>query len=297
MKKICRAWQERNFFLKVICWSLAAGVLFILLICPFLQNSFVFKRLKQNLSAKLCKSVPLPSDFGKNGYQGKAFIYVMGGSQSELTDRFQTAAELYRYLKPIEILILNVPGITRYEPSLHRNLTNSEWASKELIGLGIGKMSIHFISCTSTFFGTFSEAKCVSDCAFNGSYRDLIVVSSPYHTMRAWLSFDRFLQRSGVRCYIYPSKKDTNLKYLIIEGAKLFIYKYLLIPIDFRSLKSMRAGCLLEGGRNLGALIGSLGYKYASVCRDRLRRNSGDLSVVACGADHLADSLDLNPER
>ena len=233
MKKIHRAWQERKFILKVMCWSLAAAVISVFFFCSFLQNSFAFSSLKRNISAKLCKGVPLPSNFAKSAYPGKAFIYVMGGSQSELTDRFQTAAELYRRLKPIEILILNVPGITRYEPSLHRNLTNYEWASKELIGLGISKISIRSICCKSGFFGTFSEAKCVSDLAFKGGYRDLIVVSSPYHTMRAWLAFDRFLERSGVRCYIYPSKKDTDLKHLVIEGAKLLIYKYLLIPIDF----------------------------------------------------------------
>jgi DUF218 domain len=233
VKKYYRSWHERNFIFKVMCWSLAAGIPLAFFFFSFLQDSFAYSRLERKILSHLCKRTPLPTSFAENADQGRAVIYVMGGAQTELSDRFQTAAGLYRRLKPLEILILNIPGITRYEPSLHRNLTNYEWATMKLTGLGIDKASIHPISCSRRFFGTFSEAKCVSSLAFKGGYRDVVVVTSPYHTMRAWLAFDRFLRGSGMRLYIYPSKKVANLKYLVVEEVKLFFYKYLLIPIYF----------------------------------------------------------------
>jgi uncharacterized SAM-binding protein YcdF (DUF218 family) len=160
-------------------------------------------------------------------------IYVMGGSQKSLKYRFKTAADLYHLGLCNRILIPSRQGITQYNPSLSRNLTNNEWAMNKLMELGVKKEDIELVGLKKGYFGTFTEARSISDIVSQRGYKNLILVTSLHHTMRTWLSFSEFLKDKGITIYIYASNDCIELHNLILEYFKLIIYKDLILPISF----------------------------------------------------------------
>jgi uncharacterized SAM-binding protein YcdF (DUF218 family) len=102
-----------------------------------------------------------------------------------------------------------------------------------LEGLGVPRSAI----ITSDVFvgSTIEEAKVIKDLAQKRGYRSLIVVTSPYHTRRTWLTFERVLEKEDVEIIMTPSrhtnfrpddwwKKRLYLKSVIIEYQKLLYY-------------------------------------------------------------------------
>ena len=82
---------------------------------------------------------------------------------------------------------------------------------------------------------TFEEAKVVKDYVQGQGYRSIIVVTSPYHTRRTWLTFKKLFEKDGVKIMMMPShysgfrpddwwKTNTGIKELIIEYQKLIYY-------------------------------------------------------------------------
>jgi len=89
-------------------------------------------------------------------------------------------------------------------------LINGEWAIDRLVDLGVRKAEIEPVSLEGGFWGTFAEAKGISALVNTRSYRGVILVTSPYHTMKAWLTFSRFLRPHDIELYINPSNDDTR---------------------------------------------------------------------------------------
>ncbi|MBW1720052.1 MAG: hypothetical protein JRJ43_10940 [Deltaproteobacteria bacterium] len=86
-------------------------------------------------------------------------IYVLGGSQTNLELKYKTASELYHKGICKRIWILSRPGITEYNVSLGRNLTNNEWSILKLTEFGVPEECIEPIKINEGFFGTFTEAQ------------------------------------------------------------------------------------------------------------------------------------------
>ena len=221
--------------------SLLRYLLFLaLVLAAWLFISFEFfpghGALQSWLIENLVSVKPLPCDFTKVHTHLKTIIYVLGGSQESLKYRFKAASELYGKYTICRIAILDRPGITEYDPLLKRNLTNNEWSIEKLEGFSVKKKDIEFITLPSGYFGTLTEAWGVSQEVTNKGYDVLILVSSPYHTMRIRESFSRFLSNKGIDMYIYASEDQTNLIGLLEEYSKLMFYKSILLQIYGRLL-------------------------------------------------------------
>ena len=159
-------------------------------------------------------------------------IYVLGGSQNSLELKFKRASELYHQGICKKILILHRPGITEYSRLLKRNLTNDEWAILRLEELGIPKEYVEPISIKKEFFGTFAEAKGVSRLTKKRSYKNMVLISTPYHTRRVKISFENFLRNQELTLYVQGSDNGVFLRHLLVEFIKLKIYEYFLLSSD-----------------------------------------------------------------
>ena len=156
-------------------------------------------------------------------------IYVLGGNQGSLKFKFNRVATLYNDGICKRVLILSRPGITEYSSMLGRNLTNDEWAIWKLEELGVPKNSIEPISIEKGFFGTFREAKGISRLIKKRGYKSIILISSPYHTHRVKITFEKFLKEHNVAFYVQSSGERASLRQLITEYIKLKIYQYMLV--------------------------------------------------------------------
>ena len=156
-------------------------------------------------------------------------IYVLGGSPSSLEFKFNRTATLYNEVRCKKILILSRPGKTEFSSLLGRNLTNDEWAILKLEELGIPKKSIDTIRIKEEFFGTLTEAKCISRLIKKRGYKHVVLVSSPYHTHRVKISFKKFLKDNNATFYVQGSGERFSFRQLLIEFVKFKIYKYFLV--------------------------------------------------------------------
>lgn len=195
----------------------AAGLL-------LLGSSGVFRSsLKDYLSNRLIACDTLkPGDFVD-------IVYILGGSQKSLKLKFKTAADFYHKGVCKKILFLSQAGVTEYSSLLQRNLTNNEWASLNLVNLGIPKKNIKPIDLKEGFFGTYSEAKGISTLLKEKKYKSILLISAPYHTQRVKNSFNSFLQDQDVSVYVQGSGEKLFLRHFIVEFIKLKVYQYLLV--------------------------------------------------------------------
>ena len=159
-------------------------------------------------------------------------IYVFGGNQKSLVPRFEKASALYHQGVAGKIHILSRPGITEFSPELGRNLTNDEWAVREMEILKVKRGDIVPVFVDPLYFGTLSEAKRISDMVCKKGYKRLILVSSMHHTRRTYNTFNSFISNRPLsRLYIYGAGDSTGLKDLLSEYIKLFFYENAVLPI------------------------------------------------------------------
>ena len=187
-------------------------------------------KLLASIEGKLMLEKPLPEGVSENKFKIRPLIYVLGGNQDSMVKRFRKAASLYHKGFSKNILILSRPGITEFSPELGRNMTNNEWAIKELEKLNVRKEDIEPVSVQKNGFGTLSEAKYLSGIVRKKGSNRLILVTSDYHTRRALHSFLRYQTDNSVELYIYGSKDQIDFRSLFLEYIKLFIYDHFPIP-------------------------------------------------------------------
>jgi uncharacterized SAM-binding protein YcdF (DUF218 family) len=107
-----------------------------------------------------------------------------------------------------------------------------------LEGLGIPRSA--FLTSDRQAKSTFEEANLVKDVVMKSGYSSIIVITTPYHSRRAWLTFRKVFEENDVRLLMLPSpysdfnpadwwKKRRYLREVIIEYQKLIYYtlKYL----------------------------------------------------------------------
>jgi hypothetical protein len=224
--------HKRIFYLIVI------GMVFLFSIAKFAneemdskgKHSTMYNKLLDSMKNKLVIEKPMPSALSERRSGTTTLIYVLGGNQDSLMHRFRKASSLYHQGLSRKILILNRPGITEYSPELGRNLTNNEWAIRELEELNVKKEDIEPVSVQKWFFGTLSEARDLSDIAREKGCNRLILVSSAYHTRRVFTTFSKIGSNRSLEYYIYGSDDVTGLQGLLSEYGKLFLYDNFAIP-------------------------------------------------------------------
>ena len=156
-------------------------------------------------------------------------VYVLGGSQTSLEEKFKTVAKYYHNGICKRILILSRPGITEYSSLLGRNLTNNEWATLKLKESGVSEKNVETVDIEQGFFGTLTEAKYISWLAKKRGYRSLMLITAPYHTKRVKVSFTSMLDDTEISLYVRGSAESASLSALVGEFIKLKTYEYFLI--------------------------------------------------------------------
>jgi len=185
----------------------------------------IYNKLLYTLKKKLVMEIPLPTGIYNQGIKKSMAIYVLGGDQGSLTSRFQKAASLYHQGFSKNILILSRTGITEFSRKLGRNLTNNEWAIRELERLNVKKEDIEPVFVKKTLLGTMSEANDLSNIVNKKGLNGVILVTSDYHTRRVFTAFSRYASNRNIELYVYGSNDTADLQILLSEYIKLLFYK------------------------------------------------------------------------
>jgi len=104
---------------------------------------------------------------------------------------------------------------------------------RALEGLGVPRSAI--IACDSFVESTFEEADAVREVVLEKGYGSLIIVTSPTHTRRSWLTFQKVFEEDDVKVQLVPSrysefrsddwwKTRRYLKEVLLEYQKLLYY-------------------------------------------------------------------------
>ena len=223
---------------KYLIYGIVLIVLFSIVIVNF-RNDFIcvnldylyiqYDKYLDSIAGKLILEKPLPESISEKELKIKPMIYVLGGNQDSLVNRFRKAASLYHKGFSKKILILSRPGITEFSPELGRNLTNNEWAIRELERLNVKKEDIEPVSVQKKGFGTLSEAKDLSDIARKKGCNRLILVTSDYHTKRVLHTFLKYGSDNSFELYIYGSEGKKDFIVLLSEYMKLLMYEHFAI--------------------------------------------------------------------
>lgn len=170
MPKRCKRWQ--------VVLSAGIGILLVLyLLSPY-------------LAAWLVVSEPLrPADA----------IVVLGGSY----ERALHGYELYRDGYAPRLV---VSGARLHDFTLNgRPFTEANFSKVFLQGLGVPAQAIILLEFTGT---TYAEARAVARLSREQPWKRLILVSSPYHTRRANLTFLKQLRGTGIDLIVRPARQS-----------------------------------------------------------------------------------------
>ncbi|PWB65697.1 MAG: hypothetical protein C3F14_05190 [Deltaproteobacteria bacterium] len=223
-----RTGRVKRLFLYAAVLILLLGVALVLFERrgPVFDSNFPPHRtcVTDFLARRLVAEKPVPAGPHGTEWESTTLIYVLGGNQESLTARFRKAASLYHEGLARRILILERPGITEYSPELGRNLTNDEWAVRELERLKVRKKDVEAVSVRPSLFGTWSEARDVIGFAGRNGCKRLILVSSTHHTKRVLGTFSRFTRNASPELYVYGAEDSAGPGVLLKEYIKLVLY-------------------------------------------------------------------------
>ena len=182
----------------------------------FLTRELVYEKIFLITSGNTCKD--------------RTIIYVLGGGQDSLRTRFRKASVLYHKGLCNKILFLSRTGTTEFYSYIGRNLTNDEWSIRELERFQVRKEDIEVVRIPKEIFGTASEAKNLSEIVGGKDFNRLILVTSSYHTKRAFTAFSHFATDRHLELFIYGSEDNAGLRVLLQEYTKLFLYEKIVLP-------------------------------------------------------------------
>jgi len=227
--------RSRILFLLALALLLSGGVA-AQRVAPFDEIDRMVRvfddRLKSYLMKGLVFEHHLPRDNGGRLPDTSSVVYILGGRQESMMYNCKTVGTLYAEGATRNVLVLHRPGITEYNPSLGRNLTNDEWAPVKLKDDGVAAGNVEFIPVPNAFFDTFAEAKVISSLARSRRVKCLVLVSSTHHTKRVWLSFSHFNTDNAFEFYTYGSEERAGILELLMENLKLRMYRYFVLPVD-----------------------------------------------------------------
>jgi uncharacterized SAM-binding protein YcdF (DUF218 family) len=127
--------------------------------------------------------------------QPEAMIVLSGSSQ--YVERCRKAAELYRERKISLIYLTNDGELSGWSVTDQRNVPFLELERRELVANGVLHDSIRVLD--GTVKGTDDEAKAMANEAKAQGLKSVLIVTSPYHTRRAYRAFERMFVETGIQ--------------------------------------------------------------------------------------------------
>jgi len=153
--------------------------------------------------------------------QESSAIFLLAGNYKE---RAIAAATLYNDGYAPLIVLTNDGVFSRWSKKEHRNLYNIEWAEEELVGLGVPRNAIKKLSFYKN--GTYYDALATKEYVFKMDFKNVILVTSDYHTRRSLWTFQHVLRKYPVEIYVFPAKATlVGKKDIALEYAKLVYYR------------------------------------------------------------------------
>lgn len=155
-------------------------------------------------------------------------VYILGGGQQSLEDKYRMLAALYGENRCEHIMILSRRGTTEYSPDLGRNLTHDEWSLMRLAKLGVPRQAVQPVEVERGIFGTLSEARRIAEKAQQERWKNILLITSPHHTRRTRASFSCLLNGSA-NIWVIASRHEAGLPELVSEFLKMKIYQFWLL--------------------------------------------------------------------
>jgi uncharacterized SAM-binding protein YcdF (DUF218 family) len=124
-----------------------------------------------------------------------AAIVVLSGAGTYL-ERTRAAAQLFTAGRAPKIILTNDNERGRWVSAEQRNPFFSERAAAELLNAGVPANKIELIP--QPIFSTYEEAHAVRAYAVAHELRSLLIVTSAYHSRRAWWTWARVFRGSGI---------------------------------------------------------------------------------------------------
>ena len=160
-------------------------------------------------------------------------IVCLAGSNIE---RGLAAADAYRQGLAPKIFVAREEVPDGYELLMEKGIKYPETIDlmrSLLKDLGVPKSAI--IRNDTQVGSTIAEARIVKIIVEQKGYKSLIIITSPYHSRRAWLTYRKVFEGTGVRILALPSKYSLfrsedwwkhrrNVKKAIVEYQKLIFY-------------------------------------------------------------------------
>lgn len=125
----------------------------------------------------------------------EAMIVLSGSSQ--YVERCRKAAEFYRERKISLIYLTNDGEMSGWSVPDQRNVPFLELERRELVANGVLHDSIRVLG--GTVKGTDDEAKAMATEAKAQGLKSVLIVTSPYHTRRAYRAFERMFVETGIQ--------------------------------------------------------------------------------------------------
>ena len=209
--------------LKVTRANLLKWLFFLLVVLYMLSSYFrvpILTRLGQFL---VVADVPQKSDL---------IVCLAGGN----IERGLATADLYKQgLAPLVLLTWEVPpdgyGLLK-ERGLHYP-ENVDLLRMVLRGLGVPDAAL--LKGDRRIASTYDEAVLVKALVEKRGYGSIILVTSPPHSRRTWMTFKRVLREADCRIFVVPTpysgfnptdwwKKPKYLRQAVLEYQELFFY-------------------------------------------------------------------------
>jgi len=147
-------------------------------------------------------------------------IVLVGGA---FTERAPAAAMLYREGYAPLVILANDGVFSGWSTKYHRNLYQVEWAAEYLIGQGVPRDRIVMLP----FYGsaTVFDALAVKRYLLTNKLKKIIVVTSDYHTRRAFWVFKNVVRDYTGDISIFPARSfSIETRSLAMEYVKLGYY-------------------------------------------------------------------------
>jgi uncharacterized SAM-binding protein YcdF (DUF218 family) len=156
-------------------------------------------------------------------------IILLAGSHKE---RAPAAAMLYRDLYAPLVIVTNDGLFSGWSTKYNRNLYQVEWAIEELIKLGVPREKIVKLP----FYGssTMYDALAVKKYLIKTGKKKIILVTSEYHSRRAFWTFRHTLKEYTSEITMYPALSfDPSSKKIVMECFKnvFYMFKYGLLGL------------------------------------------------------------------
>ena len=164
--------------------------------------------------------------------QADLAVCLMG----EPVERGLAVADVYRQKLAPNIFVAREPLPDGYDLLRERRIHYPETRDQMIMMLkGLGVPTEAVLTHERVATSTLDEAMIVRDLVLERGYDSLIIVTSPPHTRRAWLTFKRVLGKNDIEIMLKPSpyshfrsqdwwKTRRYIKEVIVEYQKLLYY-------------------------------------------------------------------------